>query len=434
VTTTLANGHVTVPAQTWKVALVLPKGDDDIARVSCSTRTIAVIMPNVQGIRNDPWENFLTNVDAVETLTGYNLFSNLPPQIQACVEAGTNGNNPPLDTIAPSISCTPPDGAWHPGNVALACTAGDNGSGLANPGDASFSLMTSVGPGVEDADAATGSRTVCDVAGNCATAGPVGGNKIDTKAPVITVAAPATGAVYQLRQVINASFGCSEGGSGLVTCAGTVPNLTNIDTSTLGSKTFVVNATDAAGNASSSTVTYEVRRTITAVGPVKVWIGLKNSDDVGLRLDLQAELLVDGAVAAGGTLNNVSSGGSGFNNAVLQSVGMSLASGPVDLPDNAQVTIRVSARRTCFGSGHNSGTARQWFNGLPIDNGPLHDAGSRFEATVAGTARTVFLRKAFDLALLPGMIRQSADAFVNSAAACPARPFMLLGAWGTNLP
>src|SRR6476620_2867388 len=72
--TTLANGHVTVPAFTWKVALVLPYGSDDVSRVTCATRTIAVIMPNIQGIRtNDAtdWQHYLTTVDAVETLTGY---------------------------------------------------------------------------------------------------------------------------------------------------------------------------------------------------------------------------------------------------------------------------------------------------------------------------------------------------------------------------
>ena len=54
----VADGNVTVPAQTWKVALVLPEGRRRrLSRVSCSTRTIAVIMPNTQGIRNDPWEN-----------------------------------------------------------------------------------------------------------------------------------------------------------------------------------------------------------------------------------------------------------------------------------------------------------------------------------------------------------------------------------------
>jgi DNA/RNA endonuclease G (NUC1) len=96
VTTTLAGGNVTVPAQTWKVALVIPKASgDDISRVSCSSRTIAVILPNIQGIRNTPWENYLTTVDAVEQLTGYDFFSNLPPAVQACVEGGVNGTNPP---------------------------------------------------------------------------------------------------------------------------------------------------------------------------------------------------------------------------------------------------------------------------------------------------------------------------------------------------
>src|SRR6266705_5864899 len=93
---TIANGHVTVPSSNWKVALVLPQATgDDVARVTCSSRTIAVLMPNTQGIRSNPWQTYLTTVDAVETLTGYDFFSNLPPAVQACVEAGTNGTNPP---------------------------------------------------------------------------------------------------------------------------------------------------------------------------------------------------------------------------------------------------------------------------------------------------------------------------------------------------
>jgi endonuclease G len=92
---TIAGGRVSVPASTWKVALVIPKGDDDVSRVGCGARTIAVIMPNVQGIRNADWQGYITTVDAVETLTGYDFFSNLPDAVEACVEAGTNGVNPP---------------------------------------------------------------------------------------------------------------------------------------------------------------------------------------------------------------------------------------------------------------------------------------------------------------------------------------------------
>ncbi len=78
ITTSIAGGQVTVPAFTWKVVLVLPLGDDDISRASCSSRTMAILMPNTQGIRNDPWQNYLTTVDSIEALTGYNFFSNLP--------------------------------------------------------------------------------------------------------------------------------------------------------------------------------------------------------------------------------------------------------------------------------------------------------------------------------------------------------------------
>jgi hypothetical protein len=78
------------------VALVLQKGTgDDVSRVSPSTRTIAVVMPNRQGIRNDDWQNYLVSVDTVEALSGYDLFSNVPVIIQNSIEAGVDGVNPP---------------------------------------------------------------------------------------------------------------------------------------------------------------------------------------------------------------------------------------------------------------------------------------------------------------------------------------------------
>ena len=93
-TTTIANGHVTVPAYTWKVALVLPKGEDDLSRVNAATRTTAVIIPNVAGTDPD-WHSYLTTVDAVEALTGYDFFANVPDNIENAIEAGVDGTNPP---------------------------------------------------------------------------------------------------------------------------------------------------------------------------------------------------------------------------------------------------------------------------------------------------------------------------------------------------
>src|SRR5207248_1100945 len=104
-----------------------------------------------------------------------------------CATAGPITGNQ-VDRTTPAVSCASADSAWHAQNVSLACTASDTGSGLASAGDASFSLSTSVGAGSASSNAATGSRQVCDAAGNCATAGPIAGNKIDRSTPQLSCA------------------------------------------------------------------------------------------------------------------------------------------------------------------------------------------------------------------------------------------------------
>lgn len=94
--TTLADGRITVPAKTWKVALVLPKeSGDDVLRVNASTRTIAVILPNEQGIRSADWQTYLVTVDDVEQLTGYDFFTSVRDAVENAIEAGKDGVNPP---------------------------------------------------------------------------------------------------------------------------------------------------------------------------------------------------------------------------------------------------------------------------------------------------------------------------------------------------
>jgi len=167
--------------------------------------------------------------------------------------------DPPADRAAPVVTCAANDGTWHADNVTLWCTASDAGSGLANAGQAGFALATSVPAGSETADAATGAVQVCDRAGNCATAGPIGGIRIDRRAPQITIAAPLDGSVVLLGDTRKASFTCSDGGSGLAACTGTVADGAALDTTTPGTHSFTVNATDAVGNHSTVTVSYGVR-------------------------------------------------------------------------------------------------------------------------------------------------------------------------------
>ncbi|MFN2406737.1 MAG: DNA/RNA non-specific endonuclease [Pyrinomonadaceae bacterium] len=81
----IANGHVAVPAQTWKVIIVLPVGNNDVSRVTTLTRTIAVVMPNSGTIGSD-WRAYRVSVDQVEAITGFDFFSNVSSGIQAVIE------------------------------------------------------------------------------------------------------------------------------------------------------------------------------------------------------------------------------------------------------------------------------------------------------------------------------------------------------------
>lgn len=85
-TNTIDAGRVTVPRQIWKVLIAIPQGTNDISRVTTSSRIIAINTPNVNSL-NTNWGFYRTSVDAIEAATGYNLFSNLPDDIEAALEA-----------------------------------------------------------------------------------------------------------------------------------------------------------------------------------------------------------------------------------------------------------------------------------------------------------------------------------------------------------
>src|SRR5262249_46313002 len=82
-------GKIVIPASTWKVAVIMPRGKGlaDIHDYR-DIQVIAVNMPNVAGIRNVPWQTYQTTVDAIEALTGYDLLAALPDKVENIVEAG----------------------------------------------------------------------------------------------------------------------------------------------------------------------------------------------------------------------------------------------------------------------------------------------------------------------------------------------------------
>lgn len=106
-------------------------------------------------------------------------------------------------------------------------------------------MSTTTPADTENADASTDTRQVCDTAGQCSTAGPLSNIKIDRKKPSITVTNPASGAVFQTGQTVNAEYICADSGSGIAAtqgCTGTSPVGSPIDTTTAGTKSFTVTA------------------------------------------------------------------------------------------------------------------------------------------------------------------------------------------------
>ena len=71
---TINNGHVTVPKMIWKMALIIPKGNNDIQRIDTSATILVVNMPNDNSLYSTnttgrkAWRNYLTTIASLETL------------------------------------------------------------------------------------------------------------------------------------------------------------------------------------------------------------------------------------------------------------------------------------------------------------------------------------------------------------------------------
>jgi hypothetical protein len=81
----------------------------------------------------------------------------------------------------------------------------------------------------------------------------------DRMAPAITITTPVSVATYLLNQTVNADWSAWDGtGTGVASETGTVASGSPINTTTVGSKDFIVTAMDYAKNTDSKTVTYYV--------------------------------------------------------------------------------------------------------------------------------------------------------------------------------
>ena len=88
--TKIGNDKVTVPESLWKIVIILDKPGLRREGVTPETCTIAVNMPNQLGIRAKSYTDYLTTIDDLEQLTGFDFLSDVPQEIQEVVEAKTN--------------------------------------------------------------------------------------------------------------------------------------------------------------------------------------------------------------------------------------------------------------------------------------------------------------------------------------------------------
>jgi hypothetical protein len=230
----------------------------------------------------------------------------------------------------------------------------------------------------------------------------------------------------------------TDNGNGTATLAGTPP------AGARGTYTLALKAT-ADDTSATQSFTLEVQPKLTALGPATAWIGVNNSDNVGLRVDLLARVSLKAGTTVTkigeGQLDNQTTGSSGFNNAGLKSIPIGLIGDPMVVRPGSELQYELFVRRTCAPAGHASGTVAFWYNGRAVDTGSTRDAGSRVAATVGGVAGAFFMHPGHALSATAATARTSINVALNSAQACaippsqqPGRTFTPVGMWTGPLP
>jgi hypothetical protein len=165
--------------------------------------------------------------------------------------------------------------------------------------------------------------------------------------------------------------------------------------------------------------------TSTTSTAARVWIGLKNSDDVGTRFDLKAVVSKSGTPVSSGALFGALGGGSGFNNASLRTIPLSLPAAAFSPSDS--ISIELFVRNSCIGTSHNSGTARLWFNDSA--------ANSRFNEPGAPTLYLVMPGLTLDLSSSAGLSpKKTRDVFVGARDTSCNGAYTSFGTWSGTVP
>ncbi len=289
-------------------------------------------------------------------------------------------------------------------------------------------------------DARTRARTAASCATWRATAPRPGrsrGNKIDRKAPVITVTTPANGATYPLNESVAASV-CAAPTAARGRRRAPAPSPTALRSTRPRLGTEDVRRQRRGRRRQLVERDRDLRRQADAHGG-RTGEGLDRAEEQRRCRDCEwicgPQVLVNGVVAATGELANVCDGQQRLQQrdpAIDRDVAAGRTRGGSAICRWCRCASRragparaADATRVPCASGT---TAR------PIDSGPQRDAGSRVAVTLGGQAVDLFQRPLFLLLPNDGHVRISVDAGVNSSAPCPARPYVPFGVWSIVAP
>ena len=98
------SNQMSVPGSVWKIIVEVPNATSTTPadqRVTINSRVIAILTPNTStGLGT--WESYITSVEEIEQITGFNFFSNVNPAVATylknVVDTGTGPNKPTVIT------------------------------------------------------------------------------------------------------------------------------------------------------------------------------------------------------------------------------------------------------------------------------------------------------------------------------------------------
>ncbi len=288
---------------------------------------------------------------------------------------------PPV--ITPTVTGTLGSNGWYTSNVGVTWTVTD--------AESAVTFSSGCGAATVSADTA-GTTFTCSATSAGGTASQSVNVKRDATKPTASIVTPASGATYTQGQTLSASYSCSDAGSGVATCAGTVANGAGISLSSTGAKSFSVTVTDQAGNSATSTVTYTVSSASSGTPSAQVFawndLGMHcmDSDYSVFTLlppfnTLNAQLVVNGKLAGAGSgyglsfqsmadpgnsINTSSVGKTNFWTWVEPLFGFPLAEG-MGMTGNPTATLSPT--------GMSWNDTFQWFEATGIPITPIDDRG-----------------------------------------------------------